>query len=94
MDKNSQAVSAAQAGQFELAEKLFVEAFKTEPENEGIFSNIIRIKMMQGKASELIELYQHYYLSKNRSLNDPQAGLALAEAADKAATDLAAEYSY
>ena len=83
MDKNSQAVSAAQAGQFELAEKLFVEAFKTEPENEGIFSNIIRIKMMQGKASELIELYQHYYLSRNRSLNDPQAGLALAEAAQK-----------
>ena len=81
MDKNSQAVNAAQAGQFDLAEKLFIEAFKTQPNNEGIFSNIIRIKMMRGKAVELIDLYQHYYSSRNRFLTDPQAGLAVAEAA-------------
>lgn len=57
MDKNSQAVNAAQAGQFDLAEKLFIEAFKTQTNNEGVFSNIIRIKMMRGKAVELIGLY-------------------------------------
>ena len=84
MDKNSQAVNAAQAGQFDLAERLFIEAFKTQPNNEGIFSNIIRIKMMRGKAVELIDLYQHYYLSRNRFLTNPQAGLAVAEAAKQA----------
>ena len=83
MNKNSQAVQAAQSGKLDLAENLFLEALKENPENQGIFHNIIRIKTMRGNHSDLVDLYERYYLAHNQSLSDPQAELAVAEAAKR-----------
>ena len=84
MSKNQAAVMAAQSGRFEEAEKLFIEAFKDNPLNEGIFANIIRIKVMQNKQNELLTLFEKYFSSQGRYLKDSQAAMAIAEIAIQA----------
>ena len=84
MSKNQAAVKAAQSGRFEEAEKLFIEAFKDDPQNEGIFANIIRIKVIQNKQNELLNLFEKHFSSQGRYLKDSQAAMAIAEIAIQA----------
>lgn len=82
-DKNKQGIKAAQAGNFEQAERFFLEAFKEVPNNEGIYSNVVRIMLMRGRTVELLALHKKTFTSKNRTLSDPEVILAICESAEK-----------
>ena len=82
-DKNRQGIQAAQAGRYGEAESLFKQALDEMPGNEGIYGNVMRIMLMRGKTAELLDFHREKYTEKMKTLSDPQATLAICEAAEK-----------
>ena len=81
MDKNRQGIIAAQSGDLNKAQRLFMEAFAETPNNEGLFLNVARSMSMQRKHQELLSYFDCEFTEKGRQLNEPNCAIILAQSA-------------
>ena len=81
MDKNKQGIIAAQSGDLNKAQRLFMEAFAETPNNEGLFLNVVRSMSMQRKHQELLSYFDCEFTEKGRQLNEPNCAIILAQSA-------------
>jgi len=81
MDKNKQGIIAAQSGDLNKAQRLFMEAFAETPNNEGLFLNVVRSMSMQRKHQELLSYFDCKFTEKGRQLNEPNCAIILAQSA-------------
>lgn len=80
MNKNTQGVEAARAGNLLKAESLFKQAYKEDPTNQGIFQNIIRVMQMTGNIDGLLNYYEQIQKTNNQTV-DKQIGQQIVELA-------------